>query len=224
MSKGFFKPFVGSKYNKGICEKRILALGASFYCSHTPESKEPCLFFAECTNPEKKDSSKFDVTCPFYKDSGLRLSEEPSNAIAENYRAYQNFASFMQQFVDDKTEDVWQQMAFTDYVQFFVPTIDTKKEYLSKRDFDAFCETLRELQPNVVVAWGMAIIEEIRENNPYVIDFDRLPESEWYICHISIPGVSHDITQVCCYHPSSMSYWYNDLDKLSKYMDMVLRE
>ena len=152
------------------------------------------------------------------------MSEEPSNAIAENYRAYQNFASFMQQFVDDKTEDVWQQMAFTDYVQFFVPTIDTKKEYLSKRDFDAFCETLRELQPNVVVAWGMAIIEEIRENNPYVIDFDRLPESEWYICHISIPGVSHDITQVCCYHPSSMSYWYNDLDKLSKYMDMVLRE
>ena len=97
------------------------------------------------------------------------------------------------------------------------------KKYLSKRDFDAFCETLCELQPDVVVAWGMAIIEKIRENNPYVIDLERLPESEWYICHIRVPGVSHDITLVCCYHPSSMSYWYNDLDKLSKYMDMVLR-
>ena len=102
------------------------------------------------------------------------------------------------------------------------PTIDTKKEYLSQRDFDAFCETLRELQPDIVVAWGMQIIEEIRENNPYVIDLEKLPETEYYVCHIRMPGVSHDITLVCCYHPSSMSYWYNNLDKLAAYMQQVL--
>jgi len=224
MKNLFFNPFIGRQYNEGICGKKILVLGASFYCSHTPKSEAPCPFFTECTSPEKKDSSKFDNICPFYKDSGLRLSEEPSNAITENYPAYRNFAAFMQQFGEDKNEDVWQRMAFTDYVQFFVPTQKTMKKYLSKRDFYAFCETLRELQPNVVVAWGMAILEEIRENNPYVIDFDKLPETEWYVCHIRIQGVDHDITMVCCYHPSSMSYWYNDLDTLSKYMNMVLRE
>ena len=128
----------------------------------------------------------------------------------------------MQQFVDSGVEDVWERMAFTDYVQFFLPTIDTKKEYLSRRDFDAFNETLAELKPHVVVAWGMAIIEEIREHNPYVIDKERLPETEWYVCHIRHPQVPHEIALVCCYHPSSVSYWYNDLDTLTKYIKEVL--
>ena len=92
MTNRFFKPFIGREYEKGIGNKRILVLGASFYCSHSPESDAPCRFFAECTSPVKKDSSKFDNVCPFYAESGLRLSEEPSNAIAERYRAYQNFA------------------------------------------------------------------------------------------------------------------------------------
>ena len=222
MKKSFFKPFVGKEYEKGICGKRILVLGASFYCSHGLGSDAPCRFFAECTDPVKKDSSKFDICCPFYAESGLRLSEEPSNAIAERYRAYQNFASFMRQFVGDDEEDVWERMAFTDYVQFFLPTVDTKKEYLSQRDFDAFVETLVELQPHVVVAWGMAIIEEIREHNPYLTDFERLKETEWYVCHMQVPHVPHEIALVCSYHPSSVSYWHNDLDTLTKYIKAVL--
>lgn len=222
MTKRFFKPFVGKEYEKGICGKRILVLGASFYCRHGPESDAPCSLFAECTDSVKKDSSKFDTCCPFYAESGLRLSEEPSNAIAERYRAYQNFASFMRQFVGDDEEDVWERMAFTDYVQFFLPTIDTKKEYLSQRDFDAFVETLVELQPHVVVAWGMAIIEEIREHNPYLTDFERLKETEWYVCHMQVPHVPHEIALVCSYHPSSVSYWHNDLDTLTKYIKAVL--
>jgi len=222
MTNRFFKPYIGRKYEKGINRKRILVLGASFYCSHGPGSDAPCRFFAECTDPVKKDSSKFDICCPFYAESGLRLSEEPSNAIAERYRAYQNFASFMRQFVGDDEEDVWERMAFTDYVQFFLPTIDTKKEYLSQRDFDAFVETLVELQPHVVVAWGMAIIEEIREHNPYLTDFERLKETEWYVCHMQVPHVPHEIALVCSYHPSSVSYWHNDLDTLTKYIKAVL--
>jgi len=222
MTNRFFKPYIGRKYEKGINRKRILVLGASFYCTHGPESDAPCKFFAECTDPVKKDSSKFDICCPFYAESGLKLSEEPSNAIAERYRAYQNFASFMQQFVGDDEEDVWQRMAFTDYVQFFLPTVDTKKEYLSQRDFDAFVETLVELRPHVVVAWGMAIIEEIREHNPYLTDFERLKETEWYVCHMQVPHVPHEIALVCSYHPSSVSYWHNDLDTLTKYIKAVL--
>lgn len=222
MNQRFFKPFVGLRFQQGIQGKKILVLGASFYCSHGPESDAPCKFFAECTDPVKKDSSKFDTCCPFYAESGQRLSEEPSNAIAERYRAYQNFASFMQQFVGDDVEDVWERMAFTDYVQFFLPTVDTKKDYLSQRDFDAFVETLVELQPHVVVTWGMAIIEEIREHNPYVYDFEKLSDTEWYVCHLRLPQVPHDIALVCSYHPSSVKYWHNDLDNLKGYMQQVL--
>jgi hypothetical protein len=113
-------------------------------------------------------------------------------------------------------------MAFTDYLQFFSPTVLTHKEYLSQRDFDAFCETLHELQPHIVVAWGMQIIEEIREHNPYVTDLEALPKTEWYVCHMRISGIAHEIALICCYHPSSISYWYNNLDVLTKYLQQVL--
>lgn len=218
MSSSFFKPFVGSKYLNGIGGKKVLILGASFYCNKDgKDGRYKCQFFSECTSPIKRDSSRFDRTCPIYVSTGQLLSEEPSNAISENYKTYQVFAKFIQQFIRDKDEDVWQRMAFTDYLQFFSPTVLTHREYLSKRDFDAFCETIRDLQPDIVVAWGMTIIEEIRERNPYVTDLDKLPETEWYVCHLKMPGVAHKISLICCYHPSSISYWYKDLDKLTNY-------
>lgn len=43
--QAFFNPFVGSNYHKGISGKRILVLGASFYC---PKTEYP--FFISCTN------------------------------------------------------------------------------------------------------------------------------------------------------------------------------
>jgi len=66
--------------------------------------------------------------------------------------------------------------------------------------------------------------KEIRERNPYVYDFDKLPASEWYVCHIRLPQVPHDIALVCSYHPSSVKYWYNDLEKLKGYMQQVLQK
>lgn len=219
MNNRFFNPFVGTKYDEGIHGKKVLVLGASFYCNWDGK----CNFFAECTNPILKDSSKFDNICPSYRDSGRLLSDEPSYSVLENYKAYQVFANFMQQFVDNKEEDVWQRMAFTNYLQFFSPTIVTKKEYLSKRDFEAFCETLKELQPNIVIVWGMAILEKVREENPYVTDYENLPQTDWYVCHITMPEVNHEIDLVSSYHPSSVRYWYNNLDKLTKYMSLVLK-
>lgn len=217
MDHRFFKSYIGSEYHKGINGKRVLVLGASFYCG-----KKNCKFFAECTNPVRKDSSKFDSCCPAYDMLGQRLSEEPRNAIEDRYKTYQTFGAFMSQFVNGETEDVWQRMAFTNYLQFFSPTVETKKEYLSPRDFDAFNETLVELKPDIIVAWGTATIEEIRDKNPYVTDLSRLPETEWYVFHIRLPQVSHDIAVVNCYHPASQSYWYNNLDTLAKYMRQVL--
>ena len=216
MKKSFFKPYIGNDYHKGINGKRVLVVGASFYCG----SKD-CKFFAECTNPVQKDSGRFDTCCSAYTLSGQRLSEEPSNAIADGYKTYQTFGKFMQQFAED-TEDVWQRLAFTNYLQFISPTIDTRKEYLSSRDFEAFNETLAALQPDVVVAWGVAFIEEIRDKNPYVIDIERLPDTAWYLFHIRLPYMTHDITVVNCYHPASMAHWYNNLDTLTMYMKQVL--
>ena len=60
--QAFFNPFVGSNYHKGISGKRILVLGASFYCPKTE-----CSFFRSCTNTTIKDSSQLtDAVDYFY--------------------------------------------------------------------------------------------------------------------------------------------------------------
>ena len=223
MEEPFFKPFVGKDYEEGIKGKRILVYGASFYCNKTG-----CEFFKDCTSPEKKDSSAYNTKCPEYakKKDSMELSNEPSYAIEEEYRAYKRFGELMKLYVENKEEFIWDRMAFTDYVQFFLPIVQTKREFLSGRDFDAFKSVIVKLQPHIVVIWGLPVTEEVRDNRgkDMIPDWDKLPESEWYLCHMKIDDVPHLITLVCTYHPSSFTSWGADFEKLHKYMDIALNE
>ena len=59
----FFEPHIGSKYQVGIKGKKILVIGASFYC----KTKE-CQYYNLCTSDKYKDSSKCDNCCKDLKD------------------------------------------------------------------------------------------------------------------------------------------------------------
>ena len=213
MNDRFFEPFVGARYYEGIRGKKVLVLGASFYCT-----RKDCAFFKECTNPEKKDSSRFDSICPY--NNGSPLHNQPSDSGG---RAYLVFGRFMQQFVSDE-DDIWQRLAFTNYLQFFSPTVITKENYLSKRDFRAFLQTLQELKPDIVMSWGTAILKAIQSDNPYVINNDDLLQSSYYRCHMRLPNDNHSITLVSGYHPSSIKHWYNNLDALKHHTELALAE
>ena len=215
-SKRFFVPFVGKKYKTGINGKKVLVLGASFYCN-----KHDCPNFKDCTSHNIKDSSPYDKTCPEYGKQGAELRLEPRYAIEENYPDYQRFEKLMREVVGCDVEDIWEHLAFTNYVQFFVPTTNTYKSYLSNRDFEAFIETLVELRPDIVISWGMVTIDDVRTNNKYVIDKEKLSESEWYICHLNVPDIKHFITLFCCFHPSSKD-WNEDFSKCVKYLKQEL--
>lgn len=231
MSERFFTPWVGPEYNKGICGKKVLVLGASFYCNKDGrQGREKCIYFDECTNPENKDSSKFNSNCPYYKNEveSTLLKDEPTNSIWSYIRAYKIFAKYMYQFFDDKDiigkydyDIVWYRLAFTNYVQFFLPTKDTYPWYLSKRDFDAFIRTLGDLKPDVIIAWGLPVTSEIRDNpehKDYFSDLENLPQTEYYLCHMKVPGVDHEIAYVNCYHPSAPGYWGQNKEILAKYL------
>lgn len=221
MSNIFFNPFIGENYNLGINGKRVLVVGASFYCTSVN-----CPFFSYCTNEKTKDSSKYDNQCPDYCEEQLLLSDEPKHTIENKHRAYKTFSKFISKIIGGcDYKEIWSHLAFTNYVQFFVPTKDTYKRYLSKRDFNAFIETLSELKPHIVISWGTVILDDMRQHNDYVIDKDLLEQNEYYICHMrNIPEVSHDITLVSGYHPSAIKYWYKDLEKLIKYFNLALNE
>ena len=224
MKNRFFTPFVGSNYTKGIRNKRVLVVGASFYCD-----QQACPYFKRCTDVERKDSSEFDTICPAYQACGGNLHDEPSNAISDAPQTYQRFASYLSSIVGKREyTEVWSYVAFTNYVQFFLPAVpgryrDTRPSDLSERDFEAFNETLCELQPHIVVIWGCVFNSRVREQNAYLIDRSELGRTEWYVCHLQVPGVNHTITVINPYHPSS-STWNSKIADFDKYFKEVLKE
>lgn len=222
--KRFFKPFVGDNYGKGINGKKVLVLGASFYCSKTG-----CVHFRSCTDTQKKDSSPYDRKCPSYAAAGKRLSLEPSYCIEDSPKTYQTFASLMQSIAGTYSyEDTWDRMAFTNYVQFFLPATgkkfrETLRTDISKRDFEALVETVKELKPHIIIVWGCVINSYLREENPYFVSLEELEANEEYLWHIKVPGVDHQIAVVNPYHPSS-SAWNSGLHIFRQYLNKALNE
>ncbi|MBQ0089015.1 MAG: hypothetical protein KBT27_06760 [Prevotellaceae bacterium] len=220
MKKRFFKPYVGSKYDEGIHRKKILVIGASFPCE-----LESCPFYTECTDEEKMDSSKYDEICPYYKESGKKLSEEPSNAMSDGADAYNVFGRFLADYLDDKEkENALDYIVFTNFIQFFIPHRYTYGNNPTQRDFDAFMESIEELNPDVIIVWGTIVNSYLRERNPYVYDIEMIKETEWYLCHMKNPSNGKIIPIINPYHPMSRQHWYNNIGTFKKYFEMVLNE
>ncbi len=224
MRNRFFNPFVGSNYTKGIRGKRVLVVGASFYCD-----QQACPYFSRCTDVDRKDSSAFDTVCPAYQACGATLHDEPSNTIPDAPKSYQLFAAYLSSKVGRREyDDAWSYVAFTNYVQFILPAEpghyrDTRPSDLSERDFEAFNETLRELQPHIVVIWGCIFNSRVREQNAYLIDRSELERTDHYVCHLQVPGVDHPIAVINPYHPSSPA-WHSSLADFDRYFTELLEK
>ena len=224
MKNRFFKPYVGSNYNTGIRGKKILILGASFYCPNTE-----CEHYARCTNIATKDSSTCDNFCPVNTPYGKVLHNEPSYCIDDAPKTYETFASYMSKYIDNGNyEYVWSHLAFTNYVQFFLPATskgfrETRWSDLSERDFESFIETVQEIEPDIVIIWGCVINSRIKEENVYVTDQPNIGNTEGYLCHMKIPGMSKEVTLLNPYHPSS-SAWHSALSTFDKYLKQALNE
>ncbi len=219
----FFEPYVGNHYKEGIHGKKILVLGASFYCNCVK-----CPFFASCTSVILKDSSEFDSKCPEYKAAGKQLHLEPGYCVEDAPTTYQRFAAYMGKHLGTEDYDtVWEYLAFTNYVQFFLPATngsfrETMWSDLSERDFAAFTEVVQQLQPDIVVVWGNVINSALKERNPYLVDMKELQETEYYVCHLDVPGVNHPVAVINPYHPSSGA-WYSDQEKFDNYFSNLLK-
>lgn len=220
--KAFFQPYIGEQYAQGIQGKKILVLGASFYCNRVK-----CPHFASCTSIVLKDSSVYDNQCPEYMPDHKSLHLEPSYCVEDAPVTYQRFAAYMGTFLeDDDYNNVWNHMAFTNYVQFMLPASngtfrETTWSDLSERDFDAFIEVLQSLKPDIVIVWGNIINSRVKEQNKYLVSLQELQETEYYICHLNVPNVEHPIAIINPYHPSS-SAWYGAMEQFDKYFTQLL--
>ena len=224
MKNNFFKPFVGKDYSRGISRKKILIVGASFYCNH-PD----CQYFDDCTDPSKKDSSDYNYVCP-YMTEGMALEDSPTDSINEEYGACNRFGDYLKTLIPscESIREAWDHVAFTNYVQFFLPAqagsaSPTCRNDLSERDFKAFIEVAENLLPNVIVIWGAIINTPLVTKNKYVTDRDMIEKSRGYLCHMTLPLSHHNVSLLNPYHPSSGMAWYTNLPDFDKYMHIALK-
>lgn len=216
----FFQPYVGSNYQHGIQGKRILVIGASFYCD-----KIHCPYFEQCT---AGDTKAYDKICPEYKSRGLCLHDEPSYCVSETPRTYKIFASYLAEALDlnPDYDKVWDKLAFSNYVQHFLPKRsesfrNTLYGDLSETDFMAFKELVVKYMPHIIIVWGTVINSPILHDGGLLVSKDELAETESYIGRIRITGVKHDIKIINPYHPSS-STWFSDFPKFKKYIQTII--
>ena len=215
----FFEPHIGSKYQVGIKGKKILVIGASFYC----KTKE-CQYYNLCTSDKYKDSSKYDDCCKDLQNKGLLLHNYPSisRKCDDDVKANRNFAQFLQAYI--KSDSVWDYVAFTNYIQYFLGHRSTHSTNITESDFESFKETVIELEPDIIVTWGKVVQNEIMDNHrKHIIDYDENDKNNWWLRHIMFDEVHKAIPILFSWHPSS-SKWNSDLKAAHIFFEKALNE
>ena len=206
MKSRFFEPYVGPNFNEGINGKKVLVVGASFYCP------KECQFHSKCTNRENKDSSTYDLICPEYNKTGTTypLSNTPSYELDEEYKTYKRFARAMISCINGEVNenfytDFWGKVAFTNFIQYFLPHWKTLHSDCTDRDLDALREVIEMLRPDVVIIWGTVTKGQIIERFCYDSNNN---ETDGYIYHSS--AFEHkEVTFLNTYHPSYPKFYDN---------------
>lgn len=156
MEHVLFEPWKGRDYKTGgVFGKKILAIGESFYCSDEDIKKLP------------EGTSLTDKVVKDYL--AIRNGEFRDN----NGRWTNTYLKFERSLKGKKTtpedsQEIWNSIAFYNYLQ--VPMSGaresgTPEDY--KESENAFFEVIEELQPELIIVWGVTKL------------FYSLPEEKW---------------------------------------------
>lgn len=236
MNNRFFNPYIGAHYKQGLIKgKKVLILGASHYCN-----KKECQKWKECTSNTIKDSSKFNENCPYYKSIGWNEKLEDTTKIEignfldfpQEYTSYKNFTEAMKSYCQiNSNEEFWERVALVNYVQYFVPSFITPQQTKSDiRNFKALLETLDELNPDIIIMWGVEIRHHFEKS--YIkqlvdkIEFCERREStdsqyNDYIIDIEYNGNKYLFINP--YHPCDFrGNWSNNLLSFNEVLRLIL--
>lgn len=170
MLNSFFTPYIGSHYEEGFLGSKTLVVGAHHYCPFE------CIHKKECMT----DSRPFDRSCPEFIKNIEKFGEEykdyytlsNDNTVEIDcyiagapYPAYSAFTKYMLGIPDyltkEQKQELWNNVAFYQYTQHFLPdgyTPSYKEEKdLFDNDYDSFKEVLEELNPEIVLVWNPAV-------------------------------------------------------------------
>jgi len=160
----FFRPWIGTNYEKEIKGKRILILGESHICGCESCPK------GECGNLQIDDEE-----CREFTTNTLESFLNYQKGIAPGtFGGWMNtFSKFTKEFHDWKLEkntmlDFWHSVVFYNYVQYSTDQarVSPKEEEFSNSE-TAFFEILSKYKPDLVIAWGRRLWERLPLGGTY---------------------------------------------------------
>ena len=198
MKNVFFKPWIGNDYNSGgIFGKKVLVVGESHYCQ-----KETC---PECGNPEYAGECA-DFTTDVVNSY---LSEDEKNG-----RWTATFKKFEKSMIGPNaysvsSKEIWKSIAFYNFLQIAMNGPRQGGAYTDyENSVSAFWEVMEELQPEVMIAWGVTRMydnmpggDTWHRENDIVVDGYHV-RNGWYTLKSG-----KRVRAIWVYHPSAGYSW-----------------
>jgi hypothetical protein len=211
MNNVFYKPWVGKNYlTSGIIGKRILILGESHYCN------EGC---GDCGNSLTQQKCHNNFTRNVIE---AYINYKIGNGEFENWM--NTFTRFGNIFYNKKlsvseVKEFWDSVLFYNYVQFATPMarVSPKLEAFEKSE-SAFFDVLKHFEPNVIIAWGDRLWENLPANGEFgeEIIAGKLKGKLFYytVNEKRIPLFN-------IYHPSSSAFNYSSHPYIQRALELI---
>lgn len=203
MKNIFFSPRIGKDYARGgIFGKKILAVGESHYCG------SGCADCGECgKHPECSDFTTKVVN--WCLDSSV-----------EREGWMNTYLKFERSLVGKETtplesRKMWDSIAFYNFLQVAMGgarEAGTNQQYRAAAE--PFMQVLEELQPDVLIVWGVRLWNNLPNRNWTVgpkVSVDGYDVQNGYY---TLPS-GKKVKVVCVYHPSvgyDWSFWYKVIE------------
>jgi hypothetical protein len=216
MTGVFFRPWVGENYKTtGFNRKRILVLGESCYCRE-------CEFCGYDEDPQEWwEEDEWQVCRNKIPDvvSGFLVYKkgEPRKWSMRTYRRFTDI--FMgHKCTPEATQTFWNSFVLHIYVQTSLegPNISPKTEQW-KTGEKFFFEALAEYNPDVIIAWG----RRLWNNMPAGFCIDNSFKNKWGDGLRYYNNGRRDIPVYACYHPCRPPFSEEDTDYFKRLREKI---
>ena len=195
MGKVFFKPWIGDKYHSGgIFDKKILVLWEAHICVGCDK----------CGNIGNVDECA-DFTTTHCMD--VIMSGETDSWTGTFHKFEKSLVGHDTNL--EESRNIWNSVAFYNYVQKSADQSRIQPDWVDFRDSaDAFFEVIDELQPDLIIVWGVTRMydnmpggERWRDGEELVIEGYKVKNGYYRLSN------GKEARVLWVYHPSAGYSW-----------------
>ncbi|MDH6354419.1 ABC-type Fe3+-hydroxamate transport system substrate-binding protein [Dysgonomonas sp. PH5-45] len=203
----FFRPWIGENYIQGINGKKLLILGESHICGGCQ---------GVCGDLSIDDKTCRDFTSKAVKTFLSYKNNETGIRFAGWMNTYTKFSNVFlnKQLSASETISFWNSILFYSYVQY---STDRARVSPKQKEFsdskNAFFEVLEAHQPDLIIAWGNRLWEQLPSGGYYKKlennEQTRINDGKGFYYYKT---KEKDIPIMYVYHPSSSRFNYTSHD------------